>query len=93
MGNFYWQRIQKLNYALFNSSANSYLLLDKEYCIVAFNKAVKDFIQFAYGITITTRMKITQFVQEEFICNCSKALCGEIVRQERFLKFKNGVFL
>jgi|GEM_PF-709522 len=80
--------------SFFNSSANSYLLLDKEYCIVAFNKAVKDFIQLAYGITITTRMKITQFVQEEymeeFICNCSKALCGEIVRQERFLKFKDG---
>lgn len=77
--------------AFFDGSASSYMLMDSEYHILAFNKAVKDFIQKAYGITLSIGMKATQFVHEEYIEDfvgyCSKALEGQTSRHERLLKF------
>ena len=81
--------------SFFDSSACNYLLLDKEYRVVAFNKAIKKFIQLSCGLTITVGMDATLFVNEEymadFISGCKKALAGETQRHEHLLKFRDMV--
>jgi len=77
--------------SFFESTATSHLLLDRNYKILAFNKAVTLFIKQAYGIDVKVGMEVKQFVGEaymaDFIENCCRALNGESIKKERLLNF------
>ena len=79
--------------AFFDSSASSYILLDEQYRVIAFNKAVKDFIRIVYDVNITKGMKITKFIRkshmQDFITNYNKAMSGETLHHQRLLRFGN----
>ncbi len=75
--------------AFFENTASSHLLLDKEFKVVAYNKAVRDFIKLAYGVDMQVGMEVKHFVNEvymaDFIENCARALTGETITHERLL--------
>lgn len=81
----------------FDSSAAVYLLLDKEFKILAFNKAVQNVMQRVYQVTLTRGMSVLQFIDEQympdFVESCKKAINGETVTHEQPLAFdKNFVY-
>jgi GAF domain/PAS fold len=75
--------------SFFESTASSHLLLDKEFNVIAYNKATRDFIKMAYGVDMRVGMYVKEFVNEaymaDFIENCSRALAGENITRERLL--------
>jgi PAS domain S-box-containing protein len=77
--------------SFFESTATSHLLLDRNYNILAFNRAVTLFIKQAYGVDMKEGMNVKQFIHEaymaDFIENCGRALNGESIRRERLLDF------
>ena len=77
--------------SFFESTASSHLLLDRDFRVLAYNKAVTLFIRQAYGIEMKVGMDVKQFVHEEyladFIENCGLALKGESIKRERLLDF------
>ncbi|QJD97254.1 GAF domain-containing protein [Mucilaginibacter robiniae] len=76
--------------AFFESSASSHLLLDKEYRVLTFNKALKDFIKKAYDVELEVGISVHQFVEEAYIADfigfCNVALAGRTIRHEHLLK-------
>jgi PAS domain S-box-containing protein len=77
--------------SFFESTASSHLLLDPNYKVLAYNKAVKMFIKEAYGTDMKVGMDVKQFIHEaymaDFIENCGRALAGENITRERLLNF------
>jgi PAS domain S-box-containing protein len=77
--------------SFFESTATSHLLLNRNYQVLAFNKAVILFIRQAYGVDMKVGMDVKQFIHEaymaDFIENCGRALNGESIRRERLLDF------
>lgn len=77
--------------SFFESTATSHLLLDRNYTVLAYNRAVTLFIKQAYGVDMKVGMNIKQFIHEaymaDFIENCSRALNGESIKRERLLNF------
>ncbi|MBS7563000.1 GAF domain-containing protein [Mucilaginibacter sp. Bleaf8] len=77
--------------SFFESTASSYILIDRNFKVVAFNKAVQLFIRRAYQVDIQAGMDITRFINEtymaEFLKNCALVLAGETIRKERLLNF------
>jgi PAS domain S-box-containing protein len=77
--------------SFFESSTSEHIMIDNDYTILAFNKRLRDFVLYKYGITIEKGMKVTTFVREnymaDFISNCIRALSGERIRHERLIRF------
>lgn len=77
--------------SFFESSTSEHIMLDAEYKILAFNKRVRDLVQKEYHVTLMPGMKVTDFVNEDymadFIKNCRRALAGERIRHERLILF------
>lgn len=77
--------------SFFESTASSHLLIDRDLQVVCFNKAVEEFIEKVYQVTIKPGMNIRQFVSaaymQDFIENCEKALSGQSITLERLLSF------
>jgi len=77
--------------SFFESTASSHLLLDRDFRILAFNKAVTLFIRQAYGLEMKVGMDVKQFINEaymaDFVENCRRALNGESIKRERLLNF------
>jgi hypothetical protein len=80
----------KMN-SFFESTTTSHLLLDKEFNVICYNKAVKTFIKMAYDVDMYQGINVQQFIDAtymaDFLEGCSQALSGESVKRERLLKF------
>ena len=77
--------------SFFESTASSHLLIDSNFEVMAFNKAVKLFIKHAYGVDMQVGMNVKQFIKgaymADFVENCRRAMAGETIRKERLLDF------
>jgi len=80
----------KMN-SFFESTTTSHLLLDKNYGVICYNKAVEIFIKKAYNIDMYQGINVAQFIDAaymaDFIEGCNRALAGESFRRERLLNF------
>jgi PAS domain S-box-containing protein len=85
------KRLELKMRSFFESTANSHLLLDQDFRVMAYNKAVTLFIKEAYGVEMKVGIDVKQFVHEaymaDFIENCGRALRGESIKRERLLDF------
>lgn len=77
--------------SFFESTATSHLLLDRDFRVLAYNKAVSQFIKMAYGVEMKVGIEVKQFIHQaymaDFIENCGAALKGESIKRERLLNF------
>lgn len=82
--------------SFFESSSAIYLLLDKEYRIMAFNQTVKDTIQRIFKVTLVRGMDIQPFIGDSnwlnFTGSCDQAFAGEMLRKEEPLVFDQDFF-
>ncbi|WP_345955602.1 GAF domain-containing protein [Mucilaginibacter sp. PAMB04168] len=85
------KRTELIMRSFFESTASSHLLLDRNFRVLAYNKAVTLFIRKAYGVDMKEGMDVKQFINEvymaDFMENCSRALAGESIKRERLLDF------
>jgi PAS domain S-box-containing protein len=85
------KRIEMKMKSFFESTASSHLLINSDFEVMAYNKAVRLFIRNAYGVDMQVGMNIKQFIHEsyipDFLENCGRAMAGETIRKERLLDF------
>lgn len=77
--------------SFFESTTTSHLMLDKQFKVVCYNKAVEIFIKKAYNVDMEVGMDVKQFIDAaymaDFLENCRRALEGETITRERLLNF------
>jgi len=77
--------------SFFESTTTSHLLLDKEFRVICYNKAVEIFIKKAYDVDMCTGIDVQQFIEsahmKDFLDGCKRALVGESFKHERLLNF------
>jgi hypothetical protein len=84
--------VMKMN-SFFESTTTSHLLLDKEFNVICYNKAVEIFIKKAYNVDMYQGINVQQFIDtaymSDFLEGCEMALAGESIKRERLLNFGN----
>ncbi|WP_158799784.1 GAF domain-containing protein [Pedobacter sp. L105] len=79
--------------AFFDSIASVYLLLDKDYHVLAFNKMCRENVKQNSGLDLCAGMNIRDFMPidhfKDLIKYYEKALAGETSRIEKYFKFEN----
>jgi PAS domain S-box-containing protein len=80
--------------SFFESSSSCHLLLDQDFRVVSFNKALAKIMKNNYGLPISEGVNIVDYVNpgfvEEFIQNCNKALTGDNVRAKSLVNSPQG---
>lgn len=77
--------------SFFESASSCHLLIGRELEIVAYNKALADFVMEIYRVKIATGMRVTEYVHPayvgDFTANFYTALAGTSVQLERRLQY------
>lgn len=83
--------------AIFNSSIESFILLDREYRIMAYNRIAKERIQAVNGRELRVGVYITEILDpddgERFVSESRPVLAGETVQVDREYKTSRGPVL
>lgn len=86
--------VEKLR-AILNSSPDIYLLIDREYKIVAYNKQATYNAKFLFGKHLHQGMEVSEFylenAYERFALDLKKVFSGELVVRDEELHFANNI--
>ncbi|MDO7743002.1 MAG: GAF domain-containing protein [Pedobacter sp.] len=80
--------------SFFESCSSVHLLLDKQLCVLSFNKVLLDILGNNYQIPIAEGMECHEYIEpsflEEFLRNCGRALKNEIIKTENVIPSPQG---